>query len=99
MSSPSSRKVSSTVFWHNPFKSRRVESALGSHPTTMTFLPASASAPTVFCVVVDLPIPPFPYIAICLIQSHSFFTLCPLQLLKLTSTVCYNDNWVCLIRP
>lgn len=59
-SSPSSRKVSRTVFCESPPKRSRVESALGSHPTTMTFRPISASAATVFCVVVDLPIPPFP---------------------------------------
>ena len=59
-SSPSSRSVSSTVFWASPPNSSRVESALGSHPTTMTFLPISASAATVFWVVVDLPIPPLP---------------------------------------
>ena len=41
-------------------RASRVESALGSHPTTMTFLPISARAATVFCVVVDLPIPPLP---------------------------------------
>ncbi len=39
------------IFW---FRIRRVESALGSQPTIMTFLPASASAATVFCVVVRL---------------------------------------------
>jgi hypothetical protein len=39
---------------------RRVESAFGSQPTIMTFLPSEARPATVFCVVVDLPIPPFP---------------------------------------
>ena len=43
-----------------PPSSSRVESALGSQPTTMTFLPISTKAATVFCVVVDLPMPPFP---------------------------------------
>ena len=38
-SSPSERRVSRTVFWDRPPRSRRVESALGSQPTTMTFLP------------------------------------------------------------
>ena len=37
-----------------------MESALGSQPTTMTFLPISASPATVFWVVVDLPMPPLP---------------------------------------
>ena len=59
-SSPSSRRVSRTDFWARPPSSRRVESALGSQPTTMTFLPISARPATVFCVVVDLPMPPFP---------------------------------------
>ncbi|EHQ53241.1 hypothetical protein ECTPHS_11165 [Ectothiorhodospira sp. PHS-1] len=37
-----------------------MESALGSQPTIMIFLPASARAATRFWVVVDLPIPPLP---------------------------------------
>lgn len=56
-----------SVFCASPPRSRRVESALGSHPTTMTFFPISARPATVFCVVVDFPIPPFPYMAIFLI--------------------------------
>ena len=38
----------------------RVESAFGSQPTIITFLPISANAATRFWVVVDLPIPPLP---------------------------------------
>ena len=37
----------------------RVESAFGSHPATIIFLPISASPAVKFCVVVDFPIPPF----------------------------------------
>ncbi len=39
---------------------RRVESAFGSQPTIMTFFPSAARPATVFCVVVDFPMPPFP---------------------------------------
>ncbi len=59
-SSPSVRRVSRTVFCDSPPRRRRVESALGSQPTTMIFLPASASPATVFWVVVDFPMPPLP---------------------------------------
>ena len=37
-----------------------VESALGSQPTIRMRWPNSTSAASVFCDVVDLPIPPFP---------------------------------------
>ena len=37
-----------------------VESAFGSQPTTIILRPNSTRPATVFCVVVDLPIPPFP---------------------------------------
>ena len=43
-----------------------VESAFGSQPIIISFLPFSARAAARFWVVVDFPIPPFPYIAICL---------------------------------
>jgi len=60
MESPVSRRVSSTVLWASPPKSSLVESAFGSQPTTITFLPLSASPAVKFCVVVDFPIPPLP---------------------------------------
>ena len=60
ISSPSSRMVSSTVFCAKPPNNKRVESAFGSHPTTITFFPCSTKPAVKFCVVVDFPIPPFP---------------------------------------
>jgi hypothetical protein len=43
-----------------------LESLLGSQPTTSTLLPFSAQAAAIFDAVQDLPIPPLPYIAMCL---------------------------------
>ena len=57
---PRSRTRSITVACALACRMRRVESALGSQPTIITFLPSEASPATVFCVVVDLPIPPLP---------------------------------------
>ena len=48
------------LFWALACRIRRVESAFGSQPTIITFLPSSARPATRFCVVVDLPIPPLP---------------------------------------
>jgi len=52
--------ISMMVFWALACRIRRVESAFGSQPTIITFLPSSARAATRFWVVVDLPIPPLP---------------------------------------
>ncbi len=49
-----------TAFWALECRINRVESAFGSQPTIITFLPASASAATRFWVVVDFPMPPLP---------------------------------------
>ena len=57
---PRSRTRSITVACAFAWRMRRVESALGSQPTIITFFPSAASPATVFCVVVDLPMPPFP---------------------------------------
>ncbi len=45
-----------------------VESALGSQPTCITRKPPAAKAAAKFDVVVDLPMPPLPYMAIFLIR-------------------------------
>ena len=50
-----------------------MESAFGSQPICTTFFPSIASAADRLLVVVDLPMPPFPYIAIFFILSCSFF--------------------------
>ena len=57
---PRSRTRSITVACALAWRMSRVESALGSQPTIMTFLPSEARPATVFWVVVDLPMPPFP---------------------------------------
>ena len=43
-----------------------VESLLGSQPTCITVCPLSLSAADRFEAIVLFPMPPFPYIAICL---------------------------------
>ncbi len=46
-----------------------LESLLGSQPTTSTLWPSSAQAAAMFEAVQDLPMPPLPYIATCLIDD------------------------------
>ena len=65
---PFSRIRSSTVFIllsaETPPRRAKVESALGSQPICITVYPSLARATATFDTVVDLPMPPFPYIAI-----------------------------------
>jgi hypothetical protein len=51
-----------------PCISIRVLSLFGSHPIWRTSNPCMESAAERFAEVVDLPIPPFPYRAICFIM-------------------------------
>ena len=66
---PRSLARSITVVCAFAWRISLVASALGSQPTIMHLYPACERPATVFCVVVDLPMPPFPYTAICLIKS------------------------------
>ncbi len=49
-----------------PRRSVMDESLLGSHPIIVTRYPSSAHAAATLEAVLDFPIPPLPYIAICL---------------------------------
>ena len=52
-----------------------VESAFGSQPICMTVYPCPASAADMLETVVDLPIPPLPYIAILFIEITSLLNI------------------------
>jgi len=58
---------------NSPFIRFFVESAFGSQPICMTLYPKWDNAADKFDVVVDFPIPPFPYIAIFFIYSTFHF--------------------------
>ena len=79
---PFSRIRSSTVFIllspETPPRRARVESALGSQPICITVYPSFARATATFDTVVDLPMPPFPYIAIFFILVFPLYHFLPI---------------------